>query len=416
MKTKLNLMKKLMLFTAAVAFCVALVAKPVDVEAASTAPTNVKQIAADTSRIAISWTSNTSSKHEVQLFEDGAWWSLTKSATTSGTITGLNAATTYQIRVGVVNSGEWVTITADTAPDYRTTVTQTSADLQSVTVTWAPVTGATGYSVYYGASTNFDTARFVMNTANKAATIAGLPKNSKYCIFVVPYRCNNNTSKFLASSGYSGKSSCVTLPTAPSVIDIYSTKRSLKTITYQWAPSSVWDNTDGYQVEVWGAKNKKGSMKLLGSATTSSYLSTSASLKNSKLFSAGSKYRVRAYVKINNTVLYGPWTAFKYYVPSAYAKKLTPVSSSSAKLKWSKVTGATSYSIYWKAKESGKWKRVKKNVKGTSATVKYKGSSYYNYYYVMANKVKLDKKKYTSVNPNKKAAYSFTEFKKRYYW
>ncbi len=49
MKTKRNFMKKLMLFAAAFAFCFAAFTKPVDVEAALTAPTNLKQTDAYTS-------------------------------------------------------------------------------------------------------------------------------------------------------------------------------------------------------------------------------------------------------------------------------------------------------------------------------------------------------------------------------
>lgn len=59
------------------------------------------------------------------------------------------------------------------------------------------------------------------------------------------------------------------------------------------------------------------------------------------------------------------------------------------------------------------WKAVKKNVKGTSATVKYSKYSGVNYYYVQANSVSFKGKKVSSTNPNNiKYSYYMDSYRK----
>ena len=77
------------------------------------------------------------------------------------------------------------------------------------------------------------------------------------------------------------------------------------------------------------------------------------------------------------------------------------------------VAGAKSYTIYYKSSQYGVWKAVKKNVKGTSATVKYSKYSGVNYYYVQANSVSFKGKKVSSTNPNNiKYSYYMDSYRK----
>ena len=90
---------------------------------------------------------------------------------------------------------------------------------------------------------------------------------------------------------------------------------------------------------------------------------------------------------------------------SSKTEKLKSLKNGQASIKWKKVKGASNYTIY-AIMDVGKNKVVKKKVakisgKKTSYTVKnlkkYKNSYKYNtYFYVQANGVKINGKKYNS--------------------
>jgi len=112
---------------------------------------------------------------------------------------------------------------------------------------------------------------------------------------------------------------------------------------------------------------------------------------------------MRSYVEINGQKKYSAWSSTKKYIPGAVPKKIVRANryATSGKLNWTKVTGAKSYTVYWKTSLKGKWKVVAKNVKGTNANVKYNPKAKNNFYYVKANKVKFGKKKYNSSSNSK---------------
>lgn len=410
-------MKKLSLFAVAFAFCAAVFAKPMDANAALTPPTNLIQEDAETTKsscsIDLKW-DHTATCYCVEYSTDKVNWTLKDDEwyLSYVTLSDLTPGSTYYVRVTPIDDdvkGTPAILTAITAPRNTSIVTQTGASDSStqVSIAWQPSAGATGYLVTYGTSSSFSNSSIYTQTTATALTM-NVAKNSSFYVFVVPYRGN-----WLSKSYYGLE--VVTAPTCPTDLRVYETNASSKTVTFKWNPSSATYNTDGYEFEVYRVTNKKGKTKRLKFVDISNKYVYETDVKSAKLFSAGYKFRVRAYVTINGKK-YGAWSNFYTYVPSAKIKsKLKNRTNSSATLSWNKVLGATSYTVYHKTSPSGKWKAVKKNVKGTSATVKYNKSSYYNYYYVKANKAKIDKKKYSSPNPNSNSAYSYSYFKKVYY-
>lgn len=140
-------------------------------------------------------------------------------------------------------------------------------------------------------------------------------------------------------------------------------------------------------------------------------------LTNSKLKKQPFKIKVRAYVYDEaGNKHYGSFSKAKTIVPRATitSKGLTSKSSNNVKIKWSKVSGAKSYSVYVSTSKTSGYKK-KATVTGTSYIIK-NNKSYTNYYvYVVANKVKCGKKKLNSTKPtlkysNMSAYYIYTKY------
>lgn len=418
MKTKINVMKKLTLFVAAFAFC-AVLFKPVDVKAALTAPTGLTQTDAVTNSytcsIEVEW-NDTASYYAIETSLDRVNWTMQDDdwSLNYKTISNLTPGQTYYVRVTPIENGSKgspAVLTATTAPRSTSTVKQTAAPASGtqITISYPATAGATGYAIYYGTSSSLSSATYYGQTASTSVTF-NVAKNSGFYVFVIPHRNG------WLSSMYS-YAVVVSAPTAPkSVKVITGGDPDLKEVRASWKATSASVNTDGFQVELHQLRTN-GKTKKLKTFTTSSYYSY-LDMKHSKLFTDACRFRVRAYVTIDGKKVYGAWSSYCTYVPQAKTTKLKFITKSSATLKWKKVNGAASYDIYYKTSSSpsAKWKRIKKNVKGTSATVKYSSSSTYNYYYVQANKAKVGKKKITSPSPNAGKAYFFTEFKKTYRW
>ena len=397
MKTKLKLFSSLLLF------CISILLLGTDVKASVAPPTGLKQTLEYTtaSYFYVSWDINEDAyKYGLQYSTDKNNWSdenETIRMENYGYFDGLNAGTTYYVRVRSYSTkeldsyGEWSPIIAvDTKPANSSVIKHISSTQKSVTVSWTQTPGATGYHVYYGTSIS-DMVHFV-STSGTTATVT-VPKNFCDYIIVRPFRNYANAANLLESEHYA-YTTCPSVPTAPKNLRV--TGRS-NTYTnhrthFSWDSSSVSENTDGYQLQIYYIKN--GSAKRLKTLTTKGYNDTHKEYSNKKLYSYAFKYRVRSYIKINNKTYYSNWSSYKTYVPGARVKKLKNTSSSSKKiLVWTKINGAKSYTVYWRNSLNSSWRRVAKNVKGSSATVKYDSSSSYNYYLVQANKVKVSKSK-----------------------
>ena len=151
--------------------------------------------------------------------------------------------------------------------------------------------------------------------------------------------------------------------------------------------STSWtrqQSVTGYQYELFNNKNVRVRYG------NRNYYSASESF--SKLASATHKMRVRAYTTFNGTTTYGAWSDWIQIVPPV--KKLTGKSKKrKITLKWSKVAGASSYTIYVSTSKSSGYKKTKTvSAKKSKATIKKIGKK----------KLKSGKRYYVMVRPNKK--------------
>ena len=117
-----------------------------------------------------------------------------------------------------------------------------------------------------------------------------------------------------------------------------------------------WDNTtkyeSGYQIQLCDAMGKT-----IKTYTVKGKRTALKAISNKKLKNKPFQYRVRSYVTMSGVKQYGQWSAMAYAVPQANVTA-TKVSDTSVQLKWDKVAGAKSYTVYRATKENGKYKII----------------------------------------------------------
>lgn len=389
---------------AAMALLITVFLEPANVKAAQP-PADLKQTSASTRSVELGWTAQSGSYGYIIRYAatpNATTFNYERTTRNEIYISSLTLGTTYYAQICSVDTYQqyanyktytpaaWSNaIEFNTAPDSISAVSQTDATNNSVTFSWAPVTGATHYLIYLGNSSSTSTAQAYGTTTNCSVTLQTQPNVSFY-VFVQPLRKTAGTDYYATTSSNYNSIKCKTVPTAPNNITI-DDRTSTSTI-FKWNSTSLSTNTDGYELEIKNAKNKNIAK---GSATI---YSSSISVTNKKLYTQPFQYRMRAYVIINGQKKYSNWSPMKKYIPGSVVKSIRRANryASSGKLKWNKIAGAKTYTVYWRTKAGGKWKVVAKNVKGTSANVKFKPSASFNYYYVKANKVKFGKKSYNS--------------------
>lgn len=394
---------------AAMALLITVFTEPAVVKAAS-APTDFKQTSASFRSVELGWTAQNGAYGYIIRYAatpNATTFNYEKTTRNEIYISGLTLGTTYYAQICSVDTYQqylnyktykpaaWSNVIEfNTAPDNISTVTQTDATNNSITVSWAPVTGATHYLIYIGNSYSTSTAQAYGTTTASSVTLQTQPNVSFY-VFVQPLRKSAGSDYYATTSSNYNSKKCKTVPTAPNSVSIK--QRSGYSTYFTWNATSTEDNTDGYEIEIRNAKNKK---------ITQENVSTSATYKsiyNKKLFTQPFQYRMRSYVEINGQKKYSEWSSTKKYIPGAVPKQIVRANrnATSGKLNWNKVSGATSYTVYWKTSLKGKWKAVAKNVKGTKANVKFNPKAKNNFYYIKANKVKFGKKKYSSSSESK---------------
>jgi len=147
------------------------------------------------------------------------------------------------------------------------------------------------------------------------------------------------------------------------------------------------ESTTGYQYQLYNYKNKVAKQ-----GTIASYYSARASFE--KLPSQTYKMRVRAYTSFNGQNVYGAWSSWLNIVPPVKdLKGKTKDSRKQVTVKWPKVKGASSYTIYVSTNSKSGFKKTKTvSANKTKAVINSIGKK----------RFKLNKTYYIMVRPNKK--------------
>lgn len=368
-----------------------------DVFAANPKVTNLKQIGATDTSIDISWNAPLGAEHftvyisEYRNFPENA----TKKEHTYSSydyIYGLNPNHTYFVKVipdSIANAAYDFSdiITCTTAPEGVRSVTHTSSTASSISVSWeAPFSGAEYYKVYYKPTSSSMQEIYAGTTSNKSFTVSNLIDDTEYSIYVYPIKKSANGFEAVGSTGY--KSYVATIAKANKFSQLKLESFNASSTTASVSFHNDCQRQSGIEIEISSLSGKK-----IKSIKASQYAS-SISFSLSSIKNKGFKYRLRAYVTASNKYCYGPYTKSNVVVahPKVTASKK---SNSSLNLKWSKISGAKSYTIYLAKEKNDNYKKVA-TVKSNKYTLK-KLKPYKDYYiYVKANGVKSGKKSYSS--------------------
>lgn len=386
--------KSLQMFLTVCAFaCTVLLISATQSKAASM---GLKQTDAGSSSVSLAWNADLGSVHyHVQFSNDGVTWNdMGWSSSPEDYIYNLSQGAAYYARVVVYDGGHYSsshgtvknvseTIQVCTSLSEAKDLKQTDATINSISMSWSPVSGASGYEVYAFVSGNWTK---VATSNTTSATVNGIGASNEFMYSVIAFR------NVTGGAVYGDRSSYVRMKTIPARVSYVSMTnywQSLKEACYGW---NKVNNADGYQFQLLNNKGKS----LLTKETTSDYIYVSP-------FKSGTftKARVRAYIIVNNKKYYGAWSGYSY---NAANKKITLKRSANRKkitLKWKKISGCAGYTVYISTKSGSGFKKVKTlSSKKTSLTItkcgKKKLSKNKTYYIRIQYLTKVGKKKVAS--------------------
>lgn len=291
------------------------------------------------------------------------------------------------------------------------TVQQVGATYNSVTIQWTPATGTTpvaGYMIYLNTTYN-NSPIATLPASTLSYTVAGIAENLDTDIYVVPYANDPETG-----SPDRGYSTGVTATTLSHVINVgyYSYGFEYSSSPYQGLKVQ-WDyvaNCDGYQAVLY-KKNGQAVQTLNYTSNWNYYNANFTKATRKQVYYV----QVRSYVTLDNGIqAFGDWSTPLYCVPDPIiTSKNADVGHYSIKMKWKKISGASSYNIYVSNKSGKKGKKVA-TVKGnkSSYTIKKVGKSKVNtakktYYITVTTNAKFGKSTKKSKGYYYTRAYSY---------
>ena len=211
----------------------------------------------------------------------------------------------------------------------------------TVKFSWSKVKNASGYNVYYKTSED-EEYTLEKSTTALYITKSSLEAGKKYTFKVVPYK----TMSGVKAETNKVKNADITVIKAPE--DVKVIRSSSGKVQVSWADMA---GKSGYEVSM-GAKSTE---------TKSAGTSTAASKVVSTTDGRTYYYKVRAYVAVGKTKIYGPWSGVVSHMnPLGATTKATAALTSynAVKFSWNAVNGANGYTAYYKKSAEGEDKYV----------------------------------------------------------
>lgn len=255
---------------------------------------------------------------------------------------------TYSVTVNFVGAKYTGTLSQNyTLKIYPITTLKTvSSSTDTLEISWNESSGAEGYYVYMATSKG--------GTYKKIATLTGSATTS--CIIDEDLSAAKNYYfKIQPYSGsYKGEMSAILYSaTKPKKVSgLKKVSQSTSSVKLSWKKVS---GASGYDIQRYNSSKKKWETIKTVDNSTLSY--TNKKLKAGTTY----KYRVRAYRKNGSYYANGSASStLSVSTKPAQVKSLKNSSSTttSIKIKWAKVTGASSYQIYQYDSAKKKWKKI----------------------------------------------------------
>lgn len=351
-------MKKLkqILAVAALVFCCSMTVKA-DTKAAQI--TGVKQVDDSASSISVSCDTALGTEYyfvelSTTLSADDNDWVAMDYGTSPNSIrvSGLTAGQTYYARVVGAsdidyNAGTYTASTEPsepievvTAPNVSVNAMQSNATTNSVSVN---ISSAAGSGVNYYVMTYNDQ---IIGQGTSSNVTSSVRLNPGVSYWIDAYACRRSNTGYIAAGNY--KYMLVkTLQSKINKTNFGVTSALLYADSYTFAVNSNAAR-DGYHFEF---QTTSGKVK-------KNQYTTSSSVSISNLKGTFYKYRVRSYVECGSKRVYSAWSDFKTI---GIAKKVTGKYAKGNKLRinWSKINGASGYTVYASNKENSGYKKVK---------------------------------------------------------
>ncbi len=255
---------------------------------------------------------------------------------------------------------EGKTITAYTLPGKVSSLKATSKTTTTVKLTWKAISGVRGYRIEVKSGSKWKEIGTVQGKTEYTAK--SLSPYTKYEFRVRAYVVNNGKSD---PGAYS--STLAVRTELGSVDDLKASSKTSSSVTLKWGKVT---NATGYTV--YKSADKKKWTKVASTSSTSYTV---------KKLSAKKKYyfKVAAYSKATGKAVYSDADIISVYTNLPKTSKVTVKSTTTttAKLSWSKVSGASKYFVY-KSTDKKNWSSAG-STSSTSITVKglSSGKKYY---------------------------------------
>ncbi|MFJ8265367.1 Ig-like domain-containing protein [Peribacillus asahii] len=230
-------------------------------------------------------------------------------------------------------------------PSVPTGLTVSSNSYNSVKASWKGTSGISGYEIWRATSST-GTYKKIKTTSNSSYINTSLNTGTTYYYKVRAYKTGTST----LYSSFSPVVSAKPIPVTPASVKAASS--SYSSIKTSWAAVS---GASGYQV--YRATSSMGTYSLIGTTISTSF--NNSGLITNKLY----YYKVRAYRMAGGTKVYSNFSTVVSAkpIPSVPTNfKVSRSSSTSLKLIWSRVFGASGYEIYRSTSKSGAYSLLKR--------------------------------------------------------
>ena len=274
-------------------------------------PASISATAASSTSVTVSWlTSTGATGYDLYELENGQTVLIGSYAagTTSASVSGLSASTTYSFQVAADNSvgsnaTKWTQVTTPAAAVVVTAPQNFHVAASSSTtaaLSWQAVSGATGYRVY---EWNGSSAVLIGNLAagSTSVNVSGLTAGSTQYFYITAFNATSSASTAWVSVVMPAAAS--TAPTAP-VVTATATSSTTGKLSWTASPGAT-----GYQID-YLSHGQAVSLGSVGSSATSVVISG---------MSAGTTYQFAIVAYNSTTQAASAWTALTTTSSAAHA-------------------------------------------------------------------------------------------------
>jgi fibronectin type 3 domain-containing protein len=236
-------------------------------------------------------------------------------------------------------------VSAKPVPSAPTSVKAESSSYNSLKTSWSAVSGASGYEVYRATSST-GTYSYVGTTTSTSFTNGSLTTNQSYYYKIRAFTTVGTTKVY---SIYSAIVSAKPIPSAPTSVKADSS--SYNSIRTSWTAVS---GANGYNI--YRATSSTGTYSYVATTTSTNFNNTGLTTNQSYY------YKIKAYSSVGTTKVYSNFSTVVNAkpIPSVPANfKVTRLSSTSIKLTWSAVSGASGYEVYRSTSSTGTYSLIK---------------------------------------------------------